>query len=59
MTIKEKNLLKKTMTKKAYAELMKLKRSSVGLGQNLGGRYFRSGKDYSRAALKDQLRRET
>lgn len=55
---KETNLLKKTMTRKAYAEQMKLGRSNAGQGQNLGVRYFKSKKDYNRTALKEQLIRE-
>lgn len=47
-SVKESNAMKKTMTKKQYKEMMKGRRSLIGLHQNLGTRCFKTSKDYKR-----------
>lgn len=54
---KEKNMLKKKMTKKLFKEQQKANRSQVGLNRNLGTRYIASPKDYDRNKGKAHLRK--
>lgn len=56
-TIDTEVLMKKKMTKKAYAEYQKSQRSTVTQGFNTGTITMKSNKDYSRKGNKVDLRK--
>ena len=58
MDRRQRELMKKRMTKKRMEEVMKQGRSAVGQGQRLGEIQFRNAGAYDRNRMKEDLRRQ-